>query len=435
VRGDGGSIPGADSDAESALDYARRAMRPTWMLLLLLGCSASVEGGGAGKEGEDEAPKVDPRSLVEVATVGRGDVGSHLVSSASVEAELQATLVPETSGVVTRVTVEEGDEVRKGQLLATFAAPTLDGAWERASAELGRAEAEVGSLRRLFEQGAVSKAELDAAERALQLARASSREAGAARGFRELTSPMAGVVASRNLRVGEMAGPASSIVVVDPSKLKVVVNLPERDLAKLRVEQPASLSSSFDVAAVGAGRVARISPVVDPTTGTFKTTVSLDTGAGNLRPGQFVSVRIEVDRHTGVLTVPRRAVVWEEGKSYVFAVTEMTAEELAKEKEDQKPEEEKEPEGFSFNFGGEEEKKEEPELPPPHRKASRVAVKLGFEDGENAEIIEGVAEGASVVVVGNAALRDGARVRLPGDPTIADAPKKDEAPTGEGKGG
>jgi hypothetical protein len=151
-----------------------------------------------------------------------------------------------------------------------------------------------------------------------------------------------------------------------------------------------------------------------------------------LRPGQYVRVNIEVDRHDDVLTVARRALVWDEGEPFVFRVAEMTAAELEAEKENKK----KDDEGkggaagsMSFSFGAPEAEEEEPELPGPARKATRVRVKVGFEDGERAEIVEGLAPGDAVVVVGNDSLREGARVRLPGDPTVAataePAPKAD----------
>jgi transcription antitermination factor NusG len=157
--------------------------------------------------------------------------------------------------------------------------------------------------------------------------------------------------------------------------------------------------------------------------GTFRATVRLGQDTP-LRPGQFVRVRVEVERHTGVLTVPRRAVVWDEGQSYVFVVADMTPEDLAKEKEAADKAKGKDEGGAGFSFGGSDDAKKDAEdapLPGPARKAVRTQVKLGFEDGELVEVIEGPAEGAQVVVVGNAALRDGARVRLPGDPTTATA--------------
>ncbi len=404
-----------------------------WLLtLFLVACAGGPEGGGGDTDAEEET-QPDPRSLVEVALVMPGSVGSHLVGSATVESEAQATLVPEATGVVTGIYVEEGDRVTKGQLLAALSNPTLEGGFSRASAELERATRDVEAARRLFSQGAISKAELDLAETTLTGARTAHAEATQTKGFTRLESPINGTVATRNLRFGEVAGGQPAFVIVDLDRLRVVVSLPERDAAAVRAGLPAKLVSAYDDKSVATGSVLRVSPVIEATSGTFRTTIAVDPGQSTLRPGQFVSVRIEVDRHENVLTVPRRALVWDEGKPFVYRVAEMTPEEVAKEAEDKKKLEEKaeggggKGGGMSFSFGGgDTDEKKEPELPGPKRKAVRVAVTIGFEDGELAEVTSGLKVGEQVVTVGNEALRDGARVRLPGDPTIAT--KTEEAP-------
>lgn len=395
------------------------------LVVLLIGCSVQSDEAPGGEDSGDVQP--DPRTLVEVAEAAPGSVGSHLVASATVESEVQATLVAEASGVVTALHAEEGDEVRRGQLLAVIASPQLDAAYERASAELERARTEAEAAERLFGQNAVSRAEVDAARQALAIARTAHSEASATRGFTRLLSPIDGVVAQRNVRYGEVAGPTPAFVIVDPARLRVVVNLPERDLPRVRPGLPATLVSAYSADVTARGTLERIAPVVDAATGTFRATLRLDADTP-LRPGQFVSVRVEVDRHEGVLTVPRRALVWEEGKAYVFRVSELTAEDEAKEKEaEEKAKKAEEKGGFAFSFGEPDEEKKPAELPGPKRKAVRVAVQVGYEDGELAEITSGLAAGDPVVVVGNQALRDGARVRLPGDPTVASAapPQKD----------
>lgn len=406
-------------------------MRPWFLLCLWL--AACSGGGGAGPdegaaEDTDEKKKAepDPRTLVEVASAVTGGVGDHLVGSATVESEAQATLVPEAQGVVTGIFVEEGDAVKKGQLLAVIASPTLEGGYERASAELDRATREAATAERLHAQGALSKAELETAQQALQTARLAAGEASRTRGFTRMESPIAGTVAQKNLRYGEVAGTQAGFVIVDLDRLRVVVNLPERDISRVRPGMPVTLVSAYDDALQATGQVLRVAPVVEATSGTFRVTVAVDPGQGALRPGQFVSARIEVDRHEGVLTVPRRALVWEEGKAYVYLVRELNAEELAKEEEEKQEEEEKEGKakgqgGFSFSFGGGEEEDEPDELPGPKRKAVRTPVEVGYEDGELAEIRSGLEVGQAVVVVGTEALRDGARVRLPEDPTLAKA--------------
>jgi len=405
-----------------------------WLLsLALLGC-AGGDGEGKGPEGEEkEEFQPDPRSLVEVAAVATGSVGSHLVGAATVESEAQATIVPEATGVVTELLVEEGDTVRKGQVLAVLSSPTLEGSYAQAKGELERAERDADSARRLYAQGALSRAELDVAEGTLRAAKTAFSQASDTRGFTRLTSPIAGTVAQRNLRFGELAGPQAAFTVVDLDRLRVVVSLPERDARRVRAGLPVELVSAYDAAVKATGKVLRVAPVIDAASGTFRTTVAVEPGQA-LRPGQFVSVRIEVDRHEDVLTVSRRALVWEEGKPYVYRVTELTPEEVAKEEEEKKKKEEEAAKegpggGLSFSFGGgKEEEEKPPEIPGPKRKATRVSVEVGYEDNELAEVVKGLAVGDQVVVVGNEALRDGARVRLPGDPTVATKVEEAEAP-------
>ncbi|MFZ5482503.1 MAG: efflux RND transporter periplasmic adaptor subunit [Myxococcota bacterium] len=394
-------------------------------MLLWITLLSACGGEATPPEGEDKAEQEpDPRTLVEVAAVAPGSVASTLGASAAVESDAQAVLVPETTGVVTGIHAEEGDAVRAGQLLAVIANPSLDAAYQRASAELERATTDAEAAERLFDQGAVSKTELDTARNALRVARTAHEEASKTRGFTRLESPIDGVVATRAIRYGETVGAQPAFTVVDLSRLRVVVSLPERDLARVKVGQPAKLVSAYDEKVASAGTVERIAPVVDAATGTVRVTVRLAPDSA-MRPGQFVRVAIEVDRHEGVLTVPRRALVWEEGKAFVFRIGEWTAE------DEEKPEDGEEKEegggGFAFKLPWDTEEEEKPEeIPGPKRKAVRVPVEVGYEDGELAEIVSGLAAGEQVVTVGNAALRDGARVRLPGDPTVAAAPDDEE---------
>jgi membrane fusion protein (multidrug efflux system) len=399
------------------------------LLLACLGCGEGSADGSSGASADERAekkPRPDPRTLVEVTPVARGSVANHLVASATVESEAQATLVPETQGIVTGIHVEEGDRVAKGQLLAVVASPQLDAAYERANAELERAQRDADAAERLFAQAAIPRSELEVAQQALRAARTAHEEASRTRGFTRIESPIEGTVASRSLRYGEMAAGQPAFVVADLAQLRVVLPLPERDLSRVRAGQPAQVSSSYDASVTSEGSVERVAPVVDAASGTFRATVRLAPDTP-LRPGQFVRVRLEIDRREGVLTVPRRAIVWDEGSPFVFVLADMSAEDLDKEKEASKGDG-KRSEGGGFSWGGgKEEEKEEAPLPGPARKVVRTPVKLGFEDGEVAELVNGLDEGAQVVVVGNEALRDGARVRLPGDPTTNAATPTDAA--------
>lgn len=393
-----------------------------WLIVLL----ACEDGAKAAQEGEKKA-QVDPRSLVEAAPVAQGSVAAHLSASGIVEANVQATLMPETTGRVTALYVEEGDTVKTGQLLAIIASPVLDASYQRALTQVETATTDAQTADRLFAQGALSKAEQEAAHRALSLSQMALNEASRTRGFTRLTSPINGVIASRGLRFGEMAGPTPAFVIVDPSQLRVVIHLPERELARVHTDQIAQLSSAWDEKTTISGTVTRISPVVDPASGTFKVTVALSPEQTVLRPGQYASVKIEVDRHDAVMTLARRALVWEEGNPYVYKLAEGPLEDKKEPSDADKDASKaasKAEASWWDSLWGKESEEEEP-LPGPWRRVVRTGVSLGYEDGEQAEIVSGLSLGEQVVVVGNEALRDGARVRLPGDPTV-------ETPTKEG---
>ena len=384
------------------------------LLLAPLG-ACQVQTGGAGGSEEDDSFRPDPRTLVEVSSIRTGDVSDFLVSTGTVESEAQADLVPEAPGQVIEILAEEGDEVEAGQVLAVVRNIKLSAALDRAEAELARAEAELLKIEQLHAQGAVSDRDLSEARYLARTARATRDEAAGGTGQTLITSPIAGTVSVRDVRYGEIAGGQRAFQVVDLSRLRVVVRLPERDLARLAVGLPAAISSVYDEENPVSATVTRIAPTVDPATGTVRVTLTLEPGQSVLRPGQYVSARVEVDHHQDVLVMPRRALLYEEGEPLAFRVAI----------EDPPPREASEgpslPEMSLFSFGdkGDDEVGDE-ELPGPYRVARKVALEIGYIDEDSVEITSGLGVGDEVVVTGQAALRDGARVRYPEDPRLGD---------------
>ncbi len=384
--------------------------RVVWLLALMLGCS---EGDGGGP-GSDEQTRVEPVSVVEVSSVGRGAVADQVSASAVVESELTANLVPEATGIILEILADEGDPVVEGQVLATLENVSLGTGSARARAEVTRLADQAARTRALFEQGAISARELGEAEHALSTAQLSLREASAGYGNTRIVAPFDGVVALRNVKVGELATSATAAFqVVDLDALRVVASFPERELGRIHPGQPVRLASAYDMEQAASGIVQRVSPVVDSNTGTFRVTVSVDPGQTTLRPGQFVSVTVEVGRHEEVPVVPKKAVVYEDGVPVVYRVAD------APEPEDQDEEEAEDEEVASswWPFGGGddeeeadgEEEADEPEGP--RLVAERRVVHLGLVDDEWAEVEEGIGPGDTVVTVGQSHLRDGARIR------------------------
>ena len=424
------------------------------LTLLLAACGGGGKGGKGGGgghgggEGGDEAPPPDPRTLVEAVEVSVGAVGEYVVSSAVVESEAAVDLLPETSGVVTSVRVEEGDAVRKGQVLAVIENPNLEATMERAQAELERVEQTYGEIQRLREANAVSERELLDAHHALVSARTTYDEAQRMGATTRLVSPIDGHVATRTIKFGQLVSSAvPAFRVVDLSELRVVAQLPERDLARIRVGQPAQLVPVYDEELVVPGEVLRLSPVVDSQTGTFRVTVAPVGDHLALRPGQFVSVRIQVDHHEDTLVLPRRAVLYDRGEPYVFRIIEAPEEDEPEDEEDDEGEDEAEEQeggflaGIKAKFAEIQEKmaqaqgmgggEEDEELPGPKRQAAKVEIELGFLEVETVEVIGGLEVGDMVVSLGHEALRDEARVRLPEDLSMAEIMEQRKAEAAE----
>ena len=418
-----------------------RIPTPLLLVALLVACGGGPPGGGrgggpGGPPGMDQSSgPPDDRVLVETALVSRGSVSDHLVTTGLIESEIAADLLPETTGVVTAINVEEGDAVTKGQVLATLTNPSLEAGADRASIEIGRAKRNLEQAEALHAQGAISDLELVEAREAKKSAEATWSEASRSRGFTRITSPIDGVVALRNLRVGEVAsGGRAAFQVVDLDRLRVVAQLPEKDIPRVREGQPVTLEGAYDASASATGHVLRVSPVVEAASGTVRVTVGVDPGQTALRPGQFVKVRVEVDRHDDVVTIPRRALVWEDGEPVAWRVIDSPEEDDADKDDEGGDGEEKEAGGddgpgfFARLLNRGEGEGEDDDFDPwegvPRREADKATLVLGFSDPQLVEVVEGLAEGDPVVVVGNASLRDGTAIRLVGDPELKEKPKE-----------
>lgn len=353
--------------------------RSTLLLLTLLaalalsGCKSgeASDDDTAAKDDDDSGEEESRATPVKVVEVARGAISETLVASSTVDTERRADIHVEVPGTIEEIRVEEGDRVKPGAVLAVLRNAALVGELERAETSFQRTDDDYQAVRSLFEKGFVSKNEYDAAAHALDTARATVEQARESHRARQLTSPIGGTVSVRQVRFGEAVTTGQlAFSVVDLGALRVEVNLPERDLSRLRKGQKARIRSEILAEGVEAeGRIERISPVVDPASGTVKVTVAIDPGQAVMRPGMFVAVEIVVDNHADAMLVPKRSVVYEEGEPFAFVVTT---------------------EGT----------------------VARKPLRLGFTDRDRVEILEGVAPGDRVVVVGQGLLRDGSDVKV-----------------------
>jgi membrane fusion protein (multidrug efflux system) len=347
-------------------------VRPVLAIALLSAAAllAGCKGGGdaQAKEGEDKGPEAIP---VEVERVARRAIAASYANTATLEPRAESQVVAKTSGVALEVMAEEGQTVRAGQPLVRLDADRARLQAAQSGAQLRKLEANYARARQLEAQQMVSANDLDQLRFDVENARAVNRLADLELSYTTVVAPISGVIASRDIKPGNFVQINSPIFrIVDSSRLEATLNVPEREIAKLKPGQGVELTADALPGKRFAGTVDRVSPVVDTGTGTFRV-VAAFAGDGELQPGMFTRLSINYDQRADALVIPRVALLEDGGEPALYVVRDGTA--------------------------------------------SRVAVKLGYADGGWIEVREGLKEGDAVVVAGKAALREGSAVQVIGE--------------------
>jgi len=337
-------------------------------LLVLGACKPGGEGGPGGKEGENKEPEAIP---VEVAKVARRPISASYSGTAPLEARGESQVVAKTSGVALSVLVEEGQQVRAGQVLTRLDASRAVLQAAQTAAQVRKLQANYERSRQLASQKLISANDIDQLRYDLENARAANRLANLEVSYANVVAPISGVIAERSIKPGNFVQINTPIFrIVDTSKLEATLNVPERELATLKTGMEVELQVYALPGREFAGTIDRIAPVVDAGSGTFRVITAFD-GGGLLQPGMFGRIRIDHDQRTDALVVPRTALL-EDGEPAVYTVRD--------------------------------------------KKAVRVPVTLGYMDGQWVEVRKGLKVGEPVVTAGKVALREGSEVQVIGEP-------------------
>jgi membrane fusion protein (multidrug efflux system) len=327
--------------------------------------SACQQGGENATKDEEETPPVP----VETSRPVRGDVFAVYSGTAPIEAFAEADVIAKVEGEVREILFEEGDLVSAGEVLAR-----LDG--DRLRLELNESRARLNKMRRDFERnkelrekGLLSEGDFEKLRFDLEALEASFNLASLELDYTQIRAPIDGVVSERYIKIGttiRVGDRTFQITSFDP--LVAYLHVPEREYRQIRAGQPVAI----DIDALADQRVfsevARISPVVDPETGTFKITIEIRDEERRIKPGMFGRMSIVYDRHDNALQVPRSAVIEDRGSETVFVVED-----------------------------GE---------------AVRREVQTGYGNDGMVEITEGLSDEDDVVTVGHVGLKPGTKVTV-----------------------
>ncbi|NBC18404.1 MAG: efflux RND transporter periplasmic adaptor subunit [Bacteroidetes bacterium] len=347
-----------------------RTLLPLLTLCALLVVSLSQTG--CSNDAQSKAPEEEedaPAVPVEAATAENGAISAYYTGTASLEAEDEAMVVARASGVVEQIFVEEGNYVKAEQPLAKLDDDRLTLELERAQMELDKQQRVFERTKGLYDKNLVSEEEFETAKSNFETAQAARDLAQLDVEYTTIRAPFSGVVSERMIKAGNMVGThEAAFRLTDFDPLLAVMHVPERELNKLRTGQTATLRLDALPDQTFTGTIDRISPVVDPETGTFKVTVEVRDESRTLKPGMFGRVRIVYDTHDGAILIPKAAVEAEDDAASVFVVRDDSA--------------------------------------------FRQVVQTGFQDDQHIEITEGLTPGDVVVTTGQSSLRDSTKVEV-----------------------
>jgi HlyD family secretion protein len=379
------------------------------VLLITIVVLAATSGG----------TKIDPSKL---AKVERGDLARSVVATGKIEPITKVEVKSKASGIVTKLYVDAGDRVKKGQLLAQLDKEEISAQVEQSRAALQAAQANMTSaeadwqrskvdaegpdvppLKRAYDRakdmaksGVVSQADLDDAQKNYVLAvnkqevakaqvtvlqakiaqaqaqvaedQANLKQLEEQLGYTDIMSPIDGVILSRDVEIGDavssilVLGSSATLVMTlgDTSQVYVKGKVDESDIGKVYLGQPARIKVESFKDKTFYGKVTKISPmgVEKDNVTTFEVRVSINNPGGELKAEMTANAEIILDEHKNVLQIPEGALLYDK------------------------------------------EKKASVDVPDPKAKDGmrKVAVSIGISNGAKTEILAGLKEGDQVVL-------------------------------------
>jgi RND family efflux transporter MFP subunit len=264
---------------------------------------------------------------IETVTVKVAGGENIYIADGVVEAIRQSAIAAQVNGRITELTVKAGDQVKSGQVLARIdeRAAAQQAAASRAQvaaaqAQLDAARKEYERSQRLYQKQYISQAALEQAEAQFKATQAQAHAmlaqadaASAETSFRTLRAPYNGVLASVTTEVGDMAAPGKLLMLVyDPTKLRVVVSVPESYAGALTPGAAVKLEFPGVREALRWQKAQSVTvlPTADPASHTVQVRLALPANIAGLPPGMFARAHLPVSgqRSDGLL-VPAKAVI------------------------------------------------------------------------------------------------------------------------------
>ena len=327
--------------------------------VLAAGC-----GNNAGKKAVEAQVAQEAVPSVSVVEVSAREVPQTATYTSTVQPYVKNNIAPQMAGRITKINVEIGDFVKKGQVLAEIDKAQL----QQAQLQLHNQEVELERLRALYDAGGLSKSDLDAIELSYNVTKTQVEN------LLEntvLCSPIDGVVTARNYDAGDMYTMSMPIYTVEQIKpVKLLVGISESDYTKVKKGDAVEITVDALPGQTFTGKVGKVYPTIDAATRTFLVEIVVPNNGNVLRPGMFARVTVTFGVNNNVV-IPDVAVVKQQGSGERFV--------------------------YILNQDG---------------TVNYQKVVLGRRMGAEYEVLEGIPSGAKVVTGGQIRLKDGVKVTV-----------------------
>jgi membrane fusion protein (multidrug efflux system) len=323
------------------------------------------------------AGKTEPPVTVQTVRPHRGEIVRRVTLPGNVRAIQEATLYAKVAGYLKTINVDKGDAVKEGDLLAEIEAPEMVADVARVKAEADAAETESRRTSDAQQKAPdlITPLALDSAKAKHEMAQANLKRISDLLAYAKITAPFSGIVTRRWVDPGAFIPAATSssaaknaavLTLMNFTAVRVDVWMPEREVPLVVNDLPVTVTVEELPGRTFDGKITRFAYALDDATKTMATEIEIQNPDLALRPGMYASVKIALQRKPDGLLIPAEALITEKGKASVFSVV--------------------------------------------NGKAKKLAVKTGFDDGIDVEILDGLAADQPVILAGKQLVSDGQAV-------------------------
>jgi membrane fusion protein (multidrug efflux system) len=340
--------------------------------ILLAGCGGDQASGNNNDRGKpDRDNSKDVAAIpVQVTAVKKDSISLSLMQTTTIEAIRQVDILTKVAGQVIKLPVEEGDRVKKGDLLAELNQSELNIEFTKTKISMDTDKTLLERAKNMLDKKLIADENYDMTRLQYESSKAAHDAARLQLDYTRVRAPFDGVVTIRSIELGQRVNVNQSLfVVADFNPLRAKIYVPEKDIGRIYEKQRATITIDAEPGLGFTGIVKMISPVVDPASGTSKVTIDIEDHIGKLKPGMFASVFITTETHNDALIIPKKAMILESNLDQVYIYLEGNA--------------------------------------------HKVNLKIGFKEGEDLEVLSGLEEGDLVVTAGQDGLREGLPLRIP----------------------